>query len=70
MAKCMDHCKTYKNKVYILGGNQGHNCYCANSLPESVLLPGSQCNTACSGEPGTEGKCGGNFKWNVHAVLT
>ena len=69
MAKCMNHCKTYQNKVYILGG-LGNYCYCANSLPESVLLPGSQCNTACSGEPGTEGKCGGSFKWNIHAVIT
>ena len=69
MAKCMNHCKTYQNKLYILGG-LGNYCYCANSLPESALLPGSKCTSACSGEPGTEGKCGGNYKWNVHAVLT
>ena len=71
IAKCMDHCKTNQNKLYILG-HLGNSCYCSNSLPQSsALIPDSECSFACSGEPGTEGKCGGEkYKWNVHAVLT
>ena len=68
IVKCLDHCKTKGNRLAILDG--GYKCLCSDSLPESALKPSSQCDIACFGEEGTEGKCGGDWRFNVHAVLT
>ena len=63
---CMDHCKQYGMKIFIL--EVGIKCKCSNTMPTSDIHPDSECNQPCSGEPGTEGKCGGSRRYNVYFV--
>ena len=62
---CMDHCKTKGMTFFIL--DAGRDCRCANTMPTSAIFPDADCNAACTGEPGTVGKCGGDYRSNVHA---
>ena len=64
---CLDHCMAVGKKFSIL--DNGSYCSCSNTLPPlKDIVSNSQCSAACSGEPGTEGKCGGYFRWSFHAV--
>ena len=64
---CLNHCKTNEMKLYII--DAGRICFCSNTMPPfSNIVPNSQCDYPCNGENGTEGKCGGNYRMNVHAV--
>ena len=66
MATCLESCNTEEKKFSII--DAGRICMCANTLPTSDVVSNSECDYFCSGEPGTEGKCGGNYRWNLHAV--
>ena len=64
---CLNHCKSKGMKFYII--DAGRICFCSNTMPPfSNIVPNSQCDYPCNGENGTEGKCGGNYRMNVHAV--
>ena len=65
---CLNHCLGIGMKFSIL--DNGEYCSCSNTLPSSKnIVSNSQCSSPCSGEPGTEGKCGGFYRWNIYAVL-
>ena len=66
IATCLQSCMTEGKKFSII--DAGRICNCANTLPTSDVVSNSECSYVCSGEAGTEGKCGGNYRWNVHAV--
>ena len=63
LAKCLGRCKAQNKKITLL---DHISCYCTNTLPPSDFVPKSQCSLPCSGEPGSEGKCGGPMRWNVY----
>ena len=64
---CLDYCMEFAMKFSIL--DNGRYCSCSNTLPPSKnVVSNSQCSVPCSGEPGTEGKCGGTYRWNFYAV--
>ena len=64
---CLNHCKTNGMKFSFI--DAGRICFCSNTMPpSSSLVPNSQCDYPCLGKNGTEGKCGGNYRMNVHAV--
>ena len=66
IATCLQSCKTDEKKFFII--DAGNRCICGNTLPTSDVVSNSECNYLCTGEPGTRGKCGGNYRWNIHAV--
>ena len=63
---CLDHCKTNGMKLSLL--DSGKWCSCSNEMPTAAIVSNSQCSYPCSGENGTEGKCGGDYRWNIHAI--
>ena len=63
---CLDHCKTNGMKLSLI--DSGKMCSCSNEMPTTALVSNSQCNYPCTGENGTEGKCGGDYRWNIHAI--
>ena len=60
-AACLNFCK---DSHYAALGN-GQNCFCVNKFPTIDILPESDCNSPCTGDP-TQ-KCGGSHKWNVYS---
>ena len=58
---CLDYCKHFQ---YAALGN-GENCFCGNKFPTIDILPDSDCNVPCDGDPTK--KCGANYKWNVYS---
>ena len=66
MATCLESCTTEEKKFSII--DAGRSCMCANTLPTSDVVSNSECNYLCTGEPGTRGKCGGSYRWNIHAI--
>lgn len=68
---CLNYCKKNGRKLSFL--DSGRVCSCSNVMPtmgplNSAIVSNSQCNYPCSGENGTEGKCGGDYRWNIHAI--
>ena len=52
------------NNFQYAGVQYKHECFCGNDAPPSkYLLPMSQCDLPCSGDPSQ--KCGGVWKMNV-----
>ena len=66
VAKCLNRCKSQNKKFALI--DAGVSCFCTDTLPPTDFVPKSQCSYACSGEPGSEGKCGGSWRWSVHAI--
>ena len=66
IAGCLNRCKTQNKKFALI--DYGTCCYCTDTLPSSDFVPTSECQHACSGEPGSEGKCGGPYRWSVHVI--
>ena len=64
--KCLNRCKAQNKKIALL--DSGVTCYCTNRLPPSDFVPQSECSYQCRGEPGSQGKCGGSWRWSVHAI--
>ena len=67
IASCTNHCKVRGLKLFFL--ENGLFCFCSNSMPPlENLVPISECSSICSGEAETQGKCGGEYRWNLHYV--
>ena len=55
-----------KNNFQFAGVQYEYECFCGNNAPpSSKLLPKSECNLPCSGDPSR--KCGGEWKMNIFA---
>ena len=67
IASCTNHCKVRGWELFFL--ENGLYCFCSNSMPSlENLVPISECSSICSGEAETQGKCGGEYRWNLHHV--
>ena len=62
----MEHCKTKGMKLSLL--DSGRVCSCSDAMTTTALRPNSECNYPCAGEEGSEGKCGGDYRWSIHTV--
>ena len=53
------------NNFQFAGVQYKYQCFCGNNAPpSSKLLPKSECNLPCSGDPSR--KCGGVWKMNIY----